>query len=244
MSAKASVRCPLNFRPPLLRRTGGLRQAVRLTANEGQPIDGCRWCGSGPPRALLQIAHDLGDHALLYRLLAEALAARGWAVLAHHHCGHGPRARALETQGDLGARGFAGPVSDLSKVSGYGQTLHPGLPLMLLGHSMGSFAVQRCLPVHGHRLGGAVLSGSAAVDLMQQAVAARGLGLRPCHHRGGKHRVQRCRAVDKTPRQAVDVPGLVAQRRHWVAGPGISGRGHSDCGRSEGQSPALMPPTG
>ena len=33
---------------------------------------------------------------------------------------------------------------------------------------MGSFAVQCYLPVHGHRLAGAVLSGSAAVDLMQR----------------------------------------------------------------------------
>lgn len=90
----------------------------RLTANDGQPIVGHRWCGSGPPRALLQIAQGLGEHALRYRLLAEALAARGWAVLAHHHRSHGPRARALGTPGDLGARGFAELVDDLSQVSG------------------------------------------------------------------------------------------------------------------------------
>ena len=139
-----------------------------LTASDGQPIDGHVWRSNSPPRALLQIAHGLGEHALRYRPLAEAFAAQGWAVLAHHHRGHGPRARALGNQGDLGTRGFAGLVDDLAQVSAYARTGHPGLPLVLLGHSMGSFAVQCCLPVLGHRLAGAVLSGSAAVDLMQR----------------------------------------------------------------------------
>ena len=138
-----------------------------LTANDGQRIDGHVWRSNSPPRALLQIAHGLGEHALRYRPLAEALAAQGWAVLAHHR-GHGPRARALGSQGDLGARGFAGLVDDLAQVSAYAQAEHPGLPLVLLGHSMGSFALQCYLPEHGHRLAGAVLSGSAAVDLMQR----------------------------------------------------------------------------
>ena len=119
-----------------------------LSASDGQPIDGHVWRSNSPPRALLQIAHGLGEHALRYRPLAEAFAAQGWAVLAHHHRGHGPRARALGNQGDLGTRGFAGLVDDLAQVSAYAQTAHPGLPLVLLGHSMGSFAVQCYLPVH------------------------------------------------------------------------------------------------
>ena len=48
--------------------------------------------------------------------------------------------------------------------------IHPGLPLILLGHSMGSFAVQQYLLDHSADVDGVVLTGTAAIDLLEPAL--------------------------------------------------------------------------
>ncbi len=47
---------------------------------------------------------------------------------------------------------------------------HPGLPLVLLGHSMGSFAAQQYVLDHSDRLAGLVLTGTTAVDQIAGAL--------------------------------------------------------------------------
>ena len=47
-----------------------------------------RWDPDGAPRAIVQITHGMGEHALRYAGLAQALNARGIAVYAQDHRGH------------------------------------------------------------------------------------------------------------------------------------------------------------
>jgi alpha-beta hydrolase superfamily lysophospholipase len=47
------------------------------------------WQPAGPPRGVVQIAHGMGKHAGRYASLAQALTARGFAVYANDHRGHG-----------------------------------------------------------------------------------------------------------------------------------------------------------
>jgi alpha-beta hydrolase superfamily lysophospholipase len=51
---------------------------------------------------------------------------------------------------------------------------HPRLPLFLIGHSMGSYALQQVILDHADVWAGVVLSGTTALDLMLQAMAAGG----------------------------------------------------------------------
>ena len=44
-----------------------------LVANDGYPVEVFTWDGPVPPRAVVQIAHGMGEHARRYRPLAEAL---------------------------------------------------------------------------------------------------------------------------------------------------------------------------
>jgi alpha-beta hydrolase superfamily lysophospholipase len=138
----------------------------RVPAQDGQPIDVFTWAGPGPARALVQIAHGMGEHSRRYRALADALTRAGCAVYANDHRGHGEEALRPEAKGNLGPRGFTGLVDDMVTVSDFAQAQHPGLPLILLGHSMGSFAAQLYLLDHAHRLCAAALSGTAALDLL------------------------------------------------------------------------------
>jgi len=124
-----------------------------------------------PARGAVQIAHGMGEHAGRYDRVARALAARGWAVYANNHRGHGPAAQAAGTLGDFGPGGFADVVRDMASVTDLIAARHPGLPIVLFGHSMGSFAAQLYALDHSTRLAGLALSGTTATDLL---LASRG----------------------------------------------------------------------
>lgn len=144
----------------------------RLTANDGHPIDVFAWTGASPVSAVVQIAHGMGEHARRYRALAEALAAHGVAVYANEHRGHGEEALRRHEKGELGPRGFAGLVADMLAVSDFAQARHPGVPLILIGHSMGSFAVKVYLLDHAARVHAAAFTGTVALDLAEAGNAS------------------------------------------------------------------------
>ena len=72
--------------------------------------------------------------------------------------------------GDLGQGSWAGLVDDIGLLSARIRAEHPGLPLILLGHSMGSFAVQQYLFDHSGDVDAVVLTGTAAIDLLEGAL--------------------------------------------------------------------------
>src|SRR3954468_20336920 len=123
-------------------------------------IEAYRWTGDGPPKAIVQIAHGMGEHAARYRRLAEALTGAGYVVFANDHRGHGRTAGSPERHGDLGPGGWSGLVDGLGELSAIARREHPGLPLVVIGHSMGSFALQGYLLDHSDAMEAAVLSGT------------------------------------------------------------------------------------
>ncbi len=134
-----------------------------LSAPDGTSITGYRWRGDIAPTAIVQLAHGMGEHAARYRRLAGALVDAGYVVYANDHRGHG-RTSGPDHQGDLGTGGWKGLVSDLGVVSEHARAEHPGLQLAIVGHSMGSFALQQYLLDHSADLDAAALSGTTAVD--------------------------------------------------------------------------------
>ncbi len=127
-----------------------------------------------PARGVVQVAHGLAEHSARYARLAAALNAAGYHVGSTDHRGHG--ASIAGTPGDFGAAGFTALWRDLIQ---YGETLraeHPGLPLYLLGHSMGSFAAQNLLLEASDRYDGVILCGSTAIDVMAANLASAPAG--------------------------------------------------------------------
>ena len=109
----------------------------------------------------MQIVHGLAEHAGRYARLAHALTDASYAVHAHDLRGHG---RTAKHESDLGyfadRDGWRKCLDDVRAVRRAVAAQHSGLPLILLGHSMGSFLVQQLMEEDGDGLAGAVLSGS------------------------------------------------------------------------------------
>ena len=141
-----------------------------FAGTDGTEISAYRWAGDGAPTAIVQIAHGMGEHAARYRRLAEALTDAGYVVYANDHRGHGRTAGTPEHHGDLGAGGWPGLVDDLGVLTDLARGEHPGIPLVLVGHSMGSFALQCYLLDHSADLDAAVLSGTSALDVISSAI--------------------------------------------------------------------------
>ena len=135
-----------------------------VDGSDGSPLVGYHWATDAPERGVVVLAHGLGEHSLRYQRVAEALAAAGFHVVAVDHRGHGATIRREEELGSFGPGGFDTVVDDYARVVEQASAHHPGLPVVALGHSLGSFVVQTYLLDHSDRVVGAVLSGSAALD--------------------------------------------------------------------------------
>jgi len=123
-----------------------------------------RWSGREPARALAQIVHGMGEHSARYQRLAEALVGEGYRVYAHDQRGHGDTAESPAAFGELGEDGWNQLVADVGRVGAHARAEQPGLPRVVIGHSMGSFALQQYLLDASHELDAAVLSGSSSLD--------------------------------------------------------------------------------
>jgi len=137
------------------------RNTFKLPASDGLPLFVRGWLPDGPPRAAVQIVHGLAEHAGRYEALASALNAAGFAVYAHDQRGHGQTAPGPD---DLGYFGddvvWRAVVDDLGVVQRCLADDLPGLPIILLGHSMGAFVAQQFAAERGGTLRGLALAGT------------------------------------------------------------------------------------
>jgi alpha-beta hydrolase superfamily lysophospholipase len=141
---------------------------VRLDFDSaGARIAAYRWDPPGEPRAIAQVTHGVGEYALRYRPLVEDLLGDGYVVYSHDHRGHGNSATSPEQFGIIGADGWRELVEDIGRVGRRAVGAHPGKPLALIAHSLGSFAAQQLLLEHSDEVSAVVLSGTAAIDLLE-----------------------------------------------------------------------------
>jgi alpha-beta hydrolase superfamily lysophospholipase len=132
-----------------------------LRTDDGQSLLARRWLPERRPRAIVQIAHGLAEHSARYARLAAALNAAGYAVYTNDHRGHGPKAAAADLGYFADEKGWGKVVGDLWTLNRLIAKEQPGLPIVFLGHSLGSFLGQEFVAEHSDALAGAVYSGSS-----------------------------------------------------------------------------------
>ena len=118
------------------------------------------------PKAVVQLAHGLGEYASRYETLAQFFVAAGISVYANDHRGHG--ATGLEQWagdhsqlGKPGKGGIRAQVADLHQFTGIIQSENTGIPLVFLGHSWGSLLGQMLINTHIADFAAVVLTGTA-----------------------------------------------------------------------------------
>ncbi|HSP60367.1 MAG TPA: lysophospholipase [Ornithinimicrobium sp.] len=133
-----------------------------LATPDGTVLHGRRWLPGARPRAVVQLAHGMVEHVGRYDHLGRRLAAEGYAVHGADHRGHGLTGAGPGSLAHLGDEaGFAAAVDDLLLLTDHARADHPGVPVVLLGHSMGSFLARAYAARYGDRLAGLILSGTA-----------------------------------------------------------------------------------
>lgn len=116
------------------------------------------WHPDAEARAVVLIAHGLAEHAGRYVHVAEALTGEGYAVYAIDHAGHGQSPGKRCVVNDFGRF-----IEGMLELDRHARTETPGLPVTLLGHSMGGLIAGLTAlaePGHFHSL---VLSGPAVI---------------------------------------------------------------------------------
>lgn len=129
-----------------------------------------QWLPESDPTAAIQIAHGVGEHVGRYDELASTLTAQGYAVYGQDHRGHGRSVNSSSGFGVLGTQGWLHLVTDIGVLSDEIRSRHGAIPLVLIAHSMGSFAAQQYLLDHDRNIDALVLTGTAALDLLEPAL--------------------------------------------------------------------------
>jgi len=135
-----------------------------FTSTDGLSIVCAAWEPVGPDRGVVQIAHGMGEHIGRYGELIEQLVGAGFAAYGNDHRGHGRTALPSGNFGDFGRGGFRLLIDDVSRLTAIARNEHRSKPLILLGHSMGSFAAQQLAIDHSELIDGLALSGSGSLD--------------------------------------------------------------------------------
>lgn len=130
-----------------------------FTASDSASLAAYKWEPATTIRGVIHIIHGLAEHAGRYARVAKSLNAQGYAVYASDLRGHGQTAR---TQEELGfwaeAKGWDRVTQDVIEMLEAEAREYPRRPLIVLGHSLGSYLAQRILYERPQLLRAAVLS--------------------------------------------------------------------------------------
>lgn len=176
----------------------------QFVASDGITLHTYRWfpAEGQPIRAVILLLHGLAEHAGRYRHVAEHLTAHGYAVYALDHRGHGRSG---------GARvyllNFDDPVNDAGRLLHMAAEAHPGLPLFVFAHSMGTVIGLKLILRQQERLRGAITSGTPlALDTSMPAPLVAVL-------RGAAALLPRLRLLPIAPATLTHDPAMLAAHR-------------------------------
>lgn len=113
------------------------------------------------PRFCLQITHGMAEHKRRYIPFMEYIASIGGACIISDMRGHGETSAPAD-YGYFGENGVEATLSDLHQISSVLREKYPGLPMILLGHSMGSLVARSYAAEHDEMLAALILSGEAS----------------------------------------------------------------------------------
>jgi alpha-beta hydrolase superfamily lysophospholipase len=116
----------------------------------------------GAVKGIIQVSHGMAEHAARYDDFARHMVAAGYAVFINDHRGHGKTAGSTEKTGFIsGINSWKSILEDMKLLNRHIHQVYKNVPVMLLGHSMGSFFSRAYLEKFPETISGIILSGTA-----------------------------------------------------------------------------------
>ncbi len=113
-------------------------------------------------KGIVQLSHGMIDHVARYKHLAEFLTGEGYILAGNHHLGHGRSVSSSEDYGYFADEdGVKTVVKDMHTFNRYLRGAFPTLPLVVMGHSMGSFITRLYIEEYPHSIKGAIIHGTS-----------------------------------------------------------------------------------
>ena len=126
-------------------------------AKDGKEIFVREWSDVENPKGIIQISHGMVEHSGRYEIFANEMNKRGYIVFSDDHRAHGKTDD--DTPGYSEGNIFGGTLSDLGELTDFFKAKY-NLPVVIVGHSYGSFLTQRYIEEYGDKVKGAVIGGS------------------------------------------------------------------------------------
>lgn len=127
----------------------------------GKEIKYYKWSEVENPKGIVQIVHGMTEYALRYDYFAKKLCENGYIIYAHDQRGHGETSPKDEEKGYIADdEGFDILVENVKELTDVAKKENSNLPIILFGHSMGSFVSQRYIELYGNGIDGVILSGT------------------------------------------------------------------------------------
>lgn len=112
-------------------------------------------------KGVVQIVHGMAEHCIRYKAFAEFLNTQGYAVYAHDHRGHGLSVSENEENGFFDEKeGFFKVVEETHMVTSFIKENELDKPIVILGHSMGSFITRKYIQMYDDDVIAAIISGT------------------------------------------------------------------------------------
>lgn len=113
-------------------------------------------------RGVVQIAHGMMDYVGRYTLMAEYFTAAGYVLAGNDHLGHGDSVSTPDDYGFFASKnGYDFVIDDVKKMNSLLREEFPGVPVVLLGHSMGSFISRLYASKYSDSIDGLIIHGTA-----------------------------------------------------------------------------------
>lgn len=162
-----------------------MKESIKINAFDTHELVGTVWRNSASElsKGIIILVHGMAETIERYDEFATFLSNNDFIVYGINQRGHGPN---TEMHGFLGEDGWFRMKEDLKHVLLFAKSIDSELPVIMIGHSMGSFVVRDFLIDYSYLIKGVVLSGTGFPNKLSLK-AGKWLASRDVRKHGSKH---------------------------------------------------------